>query len=275
MRIPRLVAVAAGITAIVAATASGSSGAVQRSGSVPGGASLADVAVRPGLQHVGRVQPSPPTTASCRRDYKVACYQPAQIQQAYHLPALYARGVTGPGYHDRHRRLVRLTDDNERPGHLRPGLRPARAAVVPDHLAGRPGARLRPEQLRHGRLGRRDDPGRGVRARGRAGGEPAAGPDPGAGNRGRARLPADRRGREVRAQAPPRRRDQPELQRHRADLPQPGRGQAAARRLPARRQGPASRCWPRRGTRAPPTSSSTRAPTTCPRRPPGRTATRW
>jgi subtilase family serine protease len=97
MRIPRLVAVAAGITAIVAATASGSSGAVQRSGSVPGGASLADVAVRPGLQHVGHVQPSPPTTASCRRDYKVACYQPAQIQQAYHLPGLYARGITGRG----------------------------------------------------------------------------------------------------------------------------------------------------------------------------------
>jgi subtilase family serine protease len=97
MRIPRLVAVAAGITAIVAATASGSSGAVQRSGSVPGGASLADVAVRPGLQHVGHVQPSPPTTASCRRDYKVACYQPAQIQQAYHLPGLYAQGITGRG----------------------------------------------------------------------------------------------------------------------------------------------------------------------------------
>jgi subtilase family serine protease len=97
MRIPRLVAVAAGITAIVAASASGSSGAVQRSGSVPGGASLADVAVRPGLQHVGHVQPSPPTTASCRRDYKVACYQPAQIQQAYHLPGLYARGITGRG----------------------------------------------------------------------------------------------------------------------------------------------------------------------------------
>jgi subtilase family serine protease len=97
MRISRLVAVAAGITAVVAAAASGSSGAVQRSGSVPVGASLADVAVRPGVQHVGHVQPSPPTTASCRRDYKVACYQPAQIRQAYHLPALYARGITGRG----------------------------------------------------------------------------------------------------------------------------------------------------------------------------------
>jgi subtilase family serine protease len=102
MRIPRLVAVAAGITAIVAATASGSPGAVQRSGAMPvnamlAGTGLADVAVRPGIQHVGHVQASPPTTASCRKDYKVACYQPAQIQQAYQLPALYARGITGRG----------------------------------------------------------------------------------------------------------------------------------------------------------------------------------
>jgi len=102
MRIPRMVVVAAGITAVVAAVASGSgdsaiSNASGASGAVPGGTSLAGVTVRPGLQHVGRVQPSPPTTASCRRDYKVACYQPAQIQQAYHLPALYARGVTGRG----------------------------------------------------------------------------------------------------------------------------------------------------------------------------------
>jgi subtilase family serine protease len=97
MRIPRLVAVAAGIAAVVAAAASGSgnwhSGAV---GQYPG-AGLAGVAVRPGVQHVGRPQLSPPTTASCREDYKVACYQPAQIQQAYHLPALYARGITGRG----------------------------------------------------------------------------------------------------------------------------------------------------------------------------------
>ena len=43
--------------------------------------SLADVAVRPGVQQAGRVQASPPTTADCEKAYKVACYQPAQIQQ--------------------------------------------------------------------------------------------------------------------------------------------------------------------------------------------------
>jgi subtilase family serine protease len=58
---------------------------------------LADVAVRPGVQRAGRVQANPPTTADCQKAYKVACYQPAQIQQAYNLPSLYARGVTGRG----------------------------------------------------------------------------------------------------------------------------------------------------------------------------------
>jgi subtilase family serine protease len=55
------------------------------------------VAVQPGVQHAGRVQASPPTTADCEKAYKVACYEPAQIQQAYNLPAVYASGVTGKG----------------------------------------------------------------------------------------------------------------------------------------------------------------------------------
>ena len=95
MRIPRLVAVAAGITAVVAAAASGSG--CWNSRAQYAGAGLADVAIRPGVQHVGRVQASPPTTASCLKAYKVACYQPAQIRQAYHLPELYTRGITGRG----------------------------------------------------------------------------------------------------------------------------------------------------------------------------------
>ena len=36
------------------------------------------------------MQASPPTTADCEKAYKVGCYQPAQIQQAYDLPPLYA-----------------------------------------------------------------------------------------------------------------------------------------------------------------------------------------
>jgi subtilase family serine protease len=95
MRISRLLAVTAGIAA-VAGSGVGHSSAVSSTAQYAG-AGIADVAVQPGVQHVGRVRQSPPTTASCQADYKVACYQPGQIQQAYDLPALYARGVTGRG----------------------------------------------------------------------------------------------------------------------------------------------------------------------------------
>jgi len=108
MRLPRLLAVVLGVCGLAAGVAAapgsvaarpaatgpaGSSVAV----SFPGLAGVADVAVRPGVQHVGRAQASPPTTADCEKAYKVACYSPAQIRQAYHLPAVYAGGVTGRG----------------------------------------------------------------------------------------------------------------------------------------------------------------------------------
>jgi hypothetical protein len=56
---------------------------------------VADVAVRPGVQHVGRVQASPPTTAGCEQLYKVACSVPGQTQRAYNLPALYRLAAGG------------------------------------------------------------------------------------------------------------------------------------------------------------------------------------
>ncbi len=112
MRVPGLAAVAVGwfgLTVALAAAASGpgnpGSVAARPAATGPAGYSvsarsvgaLADVAVRPGAQHVGRVQATPPTTADCEKLYKVACYRPAQIQQAYDLPTLYASGVTGRG----------------------------------------------------------------------------------------------------------------------------------------------------------------------------------
>ena len=106
MRVPRLMAVAIGVFGLTAAAAAGpgsgdwSSVAARPAAAGPAASSasaLADVAVQPGAQQAGRVQASPPTTASCEKAYKVACYQPAQIQQAYGLPAVYASGVTGKG----------------------------------------------------------------------------------------------------------------------------------------------------------------------------------
>ena len=60
-------------------------------------ATQATVLIRPDVQYAGRALKQPPTTAQCEATYQVACYEPAQIQQAYNLPALYAKGVTGKG----------------------------------------------------------------------------------------------------------------------------------------------------------------------------------
>jgi subtilase family serine protease len=96
MRVPRLVVVVAVATCgLAAAAVTAAPGSVGTSASSV--SALADVAVQPGVIHSGRVQSSPPTTADCEKSYKVACYEPAQIQQAYDLPQLYASGVTGRG----------------------------------------------------------------------------------------------------------------------------------------------------------------------------------
>ncbi|MGH3163855.1 MAG: S53 family peptidase, partial [Streptosporangiaceae bacterium] len=100
MRAPGLVTIAVGLcglAAVMASTTPAPSGPVRSPVSASLRSNLADVAVRPGVQQAGRVQASPPTTADCEKAYKVACYHPAQIQQAYDLPSLYASGVTGRG----------------------------------------------------------------------------------------------------------------------------------------------------------------------------------
>ena len=40
---------------------------------------------------------SVPTTAECEAVFDVACYGPAQLQQAYNLPTLYSKGINGKG----------------------------------------------------------------------------------------------------------------------------------------------------------------------------------
>ena len=60
-------------------------------------AAQATVLIHPDVQQVGRVSTSPPTTADCEAQFRVACYEPTQVQRAYDLPALYAKGVTGKG----------------------------------------------------------------------------------------------------------------------------------------------------------------------------------
>ena len=103
MRVTRLAAAVVGAFGLVAAV-SASAAQPARPEAAPAAPlaataapALAGVIVRPGVIHVGRAQAGPLSTAGCEQAYQVACYGPAQLRQAYDLPALYARGVTGRG----------------------------------------------------------------------------------------------------------------------------------------------------------------------------------
>jgi subtilase family serine protease len=96
MRLPGRIAFAAGVGALAAALA-GLGGPAAAGAAAGSAAPQATVIIRPGVQHVGHSSRQPPTTADCEAAFQVACYGPAQIQQAYNLPMLYAKGVTGKG----------------------------------------------------------------------------------------------------------------------------------------------------------------------------------
>ena len=88
MRLARTATAAAGACALIAVAAV----------SVPGAKAPVPpvgVVIRPGVLHAGHADGAPATTAYCEANYRIACYEPDQIQQAYNLPALYQRGVNG------------------------------------------------------------------------------------------------------------------------------------------------------------------------------------
>jgi subtilase family serine protease len=110
-----LLAMSAAAAALVAAAVSLTTGGLTTGSNTTGGITTAhpagtapDQAVRasgqtvvsisPGARHLRReARLGPATTAECEQALQVACYNPSQVQQAYHLPALYAHGITGRG----------------------------------------------------------------------------------------------------------------------------------------------------------------------------------
>ena len=87
-------AAACGLAALAGTAGPGAMPGVAAAG-VP--AASADVVVQPSIEHVGHTHAGPTTTAQCEQLYGVACYEPPQIQQAYDLPSLFGRGITGQG----------------------------------------------------------------------------------------------------------------------------------------------------------------------------------
>jgi subtilase family serine protease len=96
MRLVRstLVGAAWSLAACVALT--GATAMTSLAGAAPSAAGPV-VLISPDAVHVAGGHAAPPTTAFCEAHYKIACYLPKQIEQAYNLPALYAKGITGKG----------------------------------------------------------------------------------------------------------------------------------------------------------------------------------
>jgi subtilase family serine protease len=90
---------AAGTLGLAMLAAGGASATAATSPAVQGQTGAGDsVIIIPGTRHPQReADGGPSTTAECEQSFHIACYNPAQLQQAYGLNALYSRGITGKG----------------------------------------------------------------------------------------------------------------------------------------------------------------------------------
>jgi subtilase family serine protease len=67
-------------------------------GPAPTPSAQASVVITPGMWRLKQEsRQGPSTTAECEQAMQIACYNPGQMEQAYSLPALYSRGITGKG----------------------------------------------------------------------------------------------------------------------------------------------------------------------------------
>ena len=74
------------------------SGGPAPAGSAAASRTRAEVVISPGTVRLKReAKQGPSGTQQCQQAFNIECYNPAQIQQAYSLPTLYSRGITGKG----------------------------------------------------------------------------------------------------------------------------------------------------------------------------------
>jgi subtilase family serine protease len=100
MRLARPAAVAAAAFLAAAVAGTGAVAVAGRAARPPGAPATPGnvMTIRPGAIHaLAGALATPPTTAFCERQFRIACYQPAQLQEAYNLPRLYRKGITGRG----------------------------------------------------------------------------------------------------------------------------------------------------------------------------------
>ena len=92
-------AIVAAFAVGAAVTAAATAGAPSHASSPASSPAVAPlVTVRPDVLKAGKaISQDPPALAYCGRFYGIDCYQPAQLRAAYHLPGVYATGLTGHG----------------------------------------------------------------------------------------------------------------------------------------------------------------------------------
>ncbi len=99
MRKRRMIALAAGVTAlaagVVAAAAPAGSAATRPDSTA--GASAPTIITKPGAVRLGKATQTPPSTAFCKANFGIYCFNPQQIRTAYNLGPVYANKVTGKG----------------------------------------------------------------------------------------------------------------------------------------------------------------------------------
>ena len=90
---------AAGTLGLALLAAGGASAPAAKAAKATATATAGDsVVIMPGVRHPQRESDGgPSTTAECEQSLRIACYNPAQLQQAYGLNALYSHGITGKG----------------------------------------------------------------------------------------------------------------------------------------------------------------------------------
>ena len=94
MRVRRPLSIAVGSAAMAAAVAGSTTAAAGGAAAV---AVTATVSIAPAAVHIRDARSAPPSTAYCESHYKIACYQPSQVQAAYNLGPLFSKGITGKG----------------------------------------------------------------------------------------------------------------------------------------------------------------------------------
>ena len=95
MRVRRSLSIAVG-SAAMAAAAAGSAPLVAAGGATAATAASA-VSIAPAAVHLRGARSAPPSTSFCEKHYRIACYEPIQVQRAYNLKPLFSKGITGKG----------------------------------------------------------------------------------------------------------------------------------------------------------------------------------